>query len=142
MKSPSDRTATPAGFRRNAWLASIGTGGWFASESVAGFVGIRNVTQAKQARDEIERIRADVQTAAERLSAVLESTTDGVILLDQDWRVTYVNRQAATMLAPRGLHLGASARDAFPEEAWQSFHQHCREAQDGRTATAFEAHQA
>jgi diguanylate cyclase (GGDEF)-like protein/PAS domain S-box-containing protein len=102
----------------------------------------RDVTQAKQAQDEIERMSAEVQTAAERLSAVLESTTDGVILLDQDWRVTYVNRQAATMLAPRGLHLGASARDAFPEEAWQSFHQHCREARDGRTATAFEAHQA
>ena|SRR5690242_10323244 len=49
MKSPSDRTATPAGFRRNAWLASIGTGGWFASESVAGFVGIRiNVRTARR----------------------------------------------------------------------------------------------
>jgi hypothetical protein len=43
MKSPSDRTAAPAGFRRNAWLASIGTGGWFTSESVAGFVGIRSL---------------------------------------------------------------------------------------------------
>src|SRR6185436_14906953 len=47
MKSPSDRTATPAGFHRNAWLASIGTGGWFASESVAGFVGIRKPMAAR-----------------------------------------------------------------------------------------------
>src|SRR5690242_18103007 len=45
MKSPSDRTATPAGFPRNAWLASIGTGGWLASESVAGFVGIRKLSK-------------------------------------------------------------------------------------------------
>ncbi|WP_158258186.1 PAS domain S-box protein [Rhodopila globiformis] len=102
----------------------------------------RDVTRAKQAQDEIERIRAEVQAAAERLSAVLESTTDGVILLGHDWRVTYVNRQAAALLAPRGLHLGASARDAFPEEAWQGFHQHCREARDEQAATAFEAHQA
>src|SRR4051794_3806961 len=43
MKSPSDRTATPAGFHRNAWPASIGTGGRLASESVAGFVGMRSV---------------------------------------------------------------------------------------------------
>jgi hypothetical protein len=42
MIPPSDHPATPAGFRRNAWLASIGTGGWFASESMAGFVGIRS----------------------------------------------------------------------------------------------------
>ena len=41
MLPPSDQTAAPAGFRRNAWLASIGTGGWFRSESMAGFVGIR-----------------------------------------------------------------------------------------------------
>jgi hypothetical protein len=43
MFTPSDHTATPAGLRRNARLASIGTGGWFASESMAGFVGIRTL---------------------------------------------------------------------------------------------------
>jgi hypothetical protein len=42
MVSPSELTTTPAGLRRNAWLASIGTGGWLASESVAGFVGTRS----------------------------------------------------------------------------------------------------
>ena len=41
MVPPSDYTVTPAGFRRNAWLASIGTGGWFRSESMAGIAGIR-----------------------------------------------------------------------------------------------------
>src|SRR6185437_6989580 len=41
MSPPSDHTATPAGFHRNAWLASIGIGGWFRSESMADFVGIR-----------------------------------------------------------------------------------------------------
>src|SRR4051812_16437561 len=41
MVPPSGLTATPAGLRRNTRLASIGTGGWFASESVAGFVGMR-----------------------------------------------------------------------------------------------------
>ena len=42
MLSPSDHTATLAGFRRNAWLASIGIGGWFRSELMAGFVGIHS----------------------------------------------------------------------------------------------------
>jgi hypothetical protein len=41
MLPPSDHAADPAGFRRNAWLASIGITGWFRSESMAGFVGIR-----------------------------------------------------------------------------------------------------
>ena len=50
MIPPSDHTATPAGFRRNAWLASIGTGGWFASESMVGFVGIRKTLAEVQAQ--------------------------------------------------------------------------------------------
>jgi hypothetical protein len=45
---PSDYTVTPAGFRRNAWLASIGTGGWFRSESMAGIAGIRNKCRSAQ----------------------------------------------------------------------------------------------
>jgi len=52
MLPPSDYTVTPAGFRRNAWLACLGIGGWFRSESMAGFVGIRNLL----ARDIIEAI--------------------------------------------------------------------------------------
>jgi hypothetical protein len=48
MLPPSDHTATPAGFRRNARLASIGTGGWFRSESMAGFIGIRIQDSSKE----------------------------------------------------------------------------------------------
>src|SRR5919112_200011 len=43
MNPPSDQPPPPAGFHRNARLASIGTGGWLASESVAGFVGMRTL---------------------------------------------------------------------------------------------------
>jgi IS1 family transposase len=53
MVSPSELTTTPAGLRRNAWLASIGTGGWLASESVAGFVGTRTRAGDKWHLDEV-----------------------------------------------------------------------------------------
>jgi hypothetical protein len=62
MILPSGRTATPAGLRRNTRLASIGTGGWFASEWVAGFVGIRNEDQA---------LRVNVGTISQPLRAVV-----------------------------------------------------------------------
>jgi len=44
MSPPSDHTATPAGFRRNAWLVSIGTDGWLGLESMAVFVGISMIS--------------------------------------------------------------------------------------------------
>ena len=43
MQTPSDRTTTLAGLRRNTRLTSIGTGGWLRSESMADFVGIRTL---------------------------------------------------------------------------------------------------
>jgi PAS domain-containing protein len=33
-----------------------------------------------------------------RLSGVLANTTDGVVVLDPDWRVTFANQKASAML--------------------------------------------
>ena len=49
----------------------------------------------------------------ERLSNVLANTTDGVVVLDTHWRVTFANQKASRMVAD--LHLGVSNWDLFPE---------------------------
>jgi diguanylate cyclase (GGDEF)-like protein/PAS domain S-box-containing protein len=98
----------------------------------------RDVTAAKQAQTEIERMHAEAEAAAERLSAVIESTTDGVILIDRDWRVTYANQRAVARLAAHELGVGASLLVCFPEAAWSDLHRHCRQAMAERVAVAFE----
>ena len=44
--------------------------------------------------------RALQRSTADRLSQVLEATTDGVTLLDRDWRFVYINRYANETVAP------------------------------------------
>ena len=98
----------------------------------------RDVTEAKRAQDEIERMRAEAEAAADRLATVLESTTDGVILVDRDWRVTYANQHALAMRAARGLGVGVNLSVCFPEATWGGLHRHCRQAMAERMAVAFE----
>jgi diguanylate cyclase (GGDEF)-like protein/PAS domain S-box-containing protein len=100
----------------------------------------RDVTEAKRAQDEIEQARAETRAAAERFSAVLESTTDAVILLDQDRRITYVNQHAAAMLAAKCLTVGGCLSDYFLAEDWGSFDLHFDLAMTERIPVAFEEH--
>ncbi|TAL86523.1 MAG: PAS domain S-box protein [Rhodanobacter sp.] len=52
------------------------------------------------------------------LTAVLESITDGVLVVDRQWRYTYVNPQAARMLdADVDSLIGSSCLRAFPDVA-------------------------
>jgi PAS domain S-box-containing protein len=100
----------------------------------------RDVTRAKQVQEEAEQARRETQAAAQRFEAVLESTTDSVILLDQDWRITYVNQHAATLLRQRGLSLGANLWEAFPEEVGGIFDRHYRRAMAEQLPVVFEAY--
>lgn len=67
-----------------------------------------------QARKAAESARATAEESRARLSDVLRSTTDGVLLVEPDWRVAYANPSAAALgvaLAP-----GADIRAAFPRD--------------------------
>ncbi len=66
-----------------------------------------------------------------RLAAVLESTTDSVLVVDRDWRVVYFNRHAAETINQRDkLHAGISIWELFPAA------QSSGEAEHYRTAVA------
>jgi len=100
----------------------------------------RDITEAKRAQDEIERARAEARKAASRFRAMLESTTDAVILLDLDGRATYVNQRAAAMFAAGCLKAGALLSDCFPAEDWGSFELHFGLAMAERMPVGFEEH--
>jgi len=55
------------------------------------------------------------------LRTALESTTDGVIVLDRDWRFTYLNRHAKAALAGGRDLLGCVIWDVFPEDPGSPF---------------------
>lgn len=58
------------------------------------------------------------------MGAVLDNVTDGVLVVDADWRVTTANAVAADLLEcdARAL-VGTDVRDAFPRSAAATFHE-------------------
>jgi signal transduction histidine kinase len=58
--------------------------------------------------------RADVETADEHTTSVLESTTVCVMAMDSEWKVNYVNRNAQALLKVQGNMLGMTLWEAFP----------------------------
>ena len=73
-------------------------------------VAVFDITAEKKALDE-------ARVSAHQLHDVLESTSDNVILLSSDWRITYVNGRAARLFAPRILTLGETLPQLFPDWA-------------------------
>ncbi|MGY8526160.1 EAL domain-containing protein [Paracidovorax citrulli] len=97
-----------------------------------------DATDARQARAAAERARREAAELAARLSAVLESTTDSVFVVDRDWRLTYFNGNAARAMATRQPALGRSLWDLFPEERDGLSGHHYRRAVEQQVAVTFE----
>jgi len=91
---------------------------------------------------ELKRQAREAETRAveERASAILESISDAFFAVDQDWRITYVNRQAeAYFRMPREEILGKSLWDDFPVGRGSRFEQEFRRAVETRAGRHFES---
>ena len=99
----------------------------------------RDVTEHRRAQEEVERVRAGERTIARRLTSVLESTTDSVVVLDRDWRITYANTRAIRGLKPRKLKVGRCLWDLYPEEVDGPFARHYRRAMETGRPVTFQA---
>ena len=61
---------------------------------------------------------------ASNLQAVLESISDGLLMLDKDWRYTYFNEQGARMIGiPRETLIGACVWELFPYAQGTKFYE-------------------
>ncbi|WP_406694444.1 PAS domain S-box protein [Singulisphaera sp. Ch08] len=97
----------------------------------------RDVTQAKLAERELQRAKEATEAAQAREISILESITDAFYALDRDWRFTYLNPKASSLLSPlRGNLLGKVFWEEFPEAIGSTFGRNFHEARDtGRTVT-------
>ena len=112
--------------------------------AIATFV---DVTDRKRAEGSAEQARS-------QLVRVLEATTDPILVMDRDWRITYGNHAARSMLADGHDIVGRDVWDAFPRWAegplWHAYQDAMRSGapgkadlhlagKDGRTGKEFEA---
>jgi PAS domain S-box-containing protein len=79
---------------------------------------------------------------AERLQQVLAVTTDGILTLDTEFRITYMNPRAVDMLAPSGNILGKILWDVFPSSVYPGspYVEHIHRAMEAREPGTFVAY--
>lgn len=72
------------------------------------------------------RARQIEERAEARLTAVLESTTDCVLVLDRDWTIVYENQRAIDLVNEGRVLIGRNLWDAFPDARgtrfWDEYH--------------------
>ncbi|ELZ58919.1 signal-transducing histidine kinase [Halorubrum hochstenium ATCC 700873] len=89
----------------------------------------------------IERRLAGEQreAAIERFEETLDRIDDGFFALDDEWRFTYVNERAATLLnRTREELLGADVWDEFPAALGEAYERHYRRAMETQEPVSFE----
>ncbi len=78
----------------------------------------------------------------DRLNQVLETTTDGIISVDRDWRISYMNASAKAAIEPIGNVEGKDFWESFPDAVYEGspYVEHYRRAMQERIPAQFEAH--
>jgi PAS domain S-box-containing protein len=71
---------------------------------------------------------------------IFESTTDSVVIIDRNWRFSYLNRRASAQLAAGRDLIGTGLKEAFPDDAIAELFSQLREALSDQRPTSFEAH--
>lgn len=76
----------------------------------------------------VQQLEQDAQRLGARLTATLESISDAFLMLDRDWRLTFINREAERLLhCQREKVLGVNVWDVFPEAVggpyYRAYHQ-------------------
>ena len=119
-----------------------------------GLLNVRLSVAERQIRELAERnhARAALQESARTLTNILENTTDGFFAVDREWKFTYLNPEAETLLArQRDDLIGKELWKEFPELNNSAFEINYRrvmtelvpvefEASDGAGKVWFEVH--
>ena len=112
----------------------VGFAALLAIREHALFATERNLrTQAEESARQLARSKR-------RLSGVLESTTDGVMVLDTDWRITFANQNAVNMLFADRPYLGLRLWDLRRKDQTREFYKHYSMAMKQQTPAEFEAY--
>lgn len=91
-------------------------------------------------RDFTDKLRPEQkgEHLAKRLSDTLESISDSFLMLDRNWRITYLNAHAEAFFGrPRDAVLGTTLWTLFPEAVGSIFQEQYEQAMTGRQAVHF-----
>jgi diguanylate cyclase (GGDEF)-like protein/PAS domain S-box-containing protein len=91
-------------------------------------------------RAKAERNTSKIAESEKQLSRVLEHTTDGVIVLDRELRVTYANPNAVAMHFSDRPYLGLRMWEVLGSSPDNEFYSHYRAALEQQTPMRFEAY--
>jgi PAS domain S-box-containing protein len=94
---------------------------------------IRELTERNQAR-------AALQDSARTMTNFLENTTDGFFAVDSEWKLTYLNAEAETLIGrKRDESLGGLLWEIFPELVGTVFQANYEKVMEEQVAIEFEA---
>jgi signal transduction histidine kinase/CheY-like chemotaxis protein/HAMP domain-containing protein len=89
---------------------------------------------------ELSDAKERAEATAARITMIFESTTDSVIIVDRNWRVTFLNGSAWTQV-PEGCNpIGAKLSETFVEAADPEIAKHLQEAMSEQRPASFEMH--
>jgi signal transduction histidine kinase len=91
-----------------------------------------------QRERELYDAKEKAEEAAARITTIFESTTDCVLIIDRDWRISYVNDWAKVQLCEERDLIGMDFWEAFPDAADPGIANPVREAMSGRRLAYFE----
>jgi PAS domain S-box-containing protein len=86
---------------------------------------------------ELSEAKEKAEEAAVRITTIFESTTDGVLIVDWNWRIGYVNGPASAQLAEDRDVIGMTLLEAFPHDT--EILSRFREAMSEQRPASFEA---
>jgi PAS domain S-box-containing protein len=102
------------------------------NEVLGNYLITKDLTHLKEAERQAEVNRV-------QLMAILESITDGFFAVDNEWIVTYFNREAERILAlERDEVIGRNLWDVFPDAKRYKFHDELRHAMEQKVSVRFE----
>jgi signal transduction histidine kinase len=87
---------------------------------------------------ELSEAKEKAEEAAARITMIFESTTDSVLIIDRDWRVSYLNGPARLRLAQDRDIIGMPLTEAFPAAADMEVLKQIREATSEQRPTFLE----
>jgi PAS domain S-box-containing protein len=94
----------------------------------------------EQREHELSKAKEKAEEAAARITTIFESTTDSVVIIDRNWRFSYLNRRASAQLAAGRDLIGTGLKEAFPDDAITEIFNQLQEALSDQRPASFEAH--
>jgi signal transduction histidine kinase/HAMP domain-containing protein len=87
---------------------------------------------------ELSEAKEKAEESAARITMIFESTTDSVVIIDRNWRVSYLKGRAWTQVAEGRDPIGAKLSEAFLEAADPEIFSQLREAVSEQRPASFE----